>query len=170
MKKVAVMLGLCLIILLPLIGCSNTAALSGLDSKKETAVAVVHSAAVGLSGVMGNYKTEPDRVNFIRAYADPVRFYTDQTGYFFVYTMDSLNVALPNPKELEGQNLYNHQDSKGNYPIRSLAAAAKNGGGFVEYYWIKPGAPSTEEQRKISYVEPIPGTNYFIGTGVYAGN
>jgi signal transduction histidine kinase len=51
-----------------------------------------------------------------------------------------------------------------------LSAAAKNGGGFVEYYWVNPSATTKDEQKKIGYVEPIPETNYFIGTGVYTGN
>jgi signal transduction histidine kinase len=39
------------------------------------------------------------------------------------------------------------------------------GGGYVEFYWVKPGFKT--EFKKLGYVEPIPGTNYFIGTGVY---
>jgi signal transduction histidine kinase len=131
---------------------------------------VVHCTAVGLGEVLGNYQSETDRTNFIRAYIDQIRFYPDQSGYLFVDNYDCLSIALPNPKELEGQNLYNYQDSKGNYVTRMLAAAAKSGGGFVEYYLVKPGSTSAGEQRKISYAEPIPGTNYFIGAGVYIGN
>ncbi|MFA7711690.1 MAG: cache domain-containing protein, partial [Candidatus Neomarinimicrobiota bacterium] len=48
---------------------------------------------------------------------------------------------------------------------RELSAAAATGGGFVEFYWVKPGA--TGEKRKLGYVEPIKNTDYFIGTGVY---
>ena len=171
MKKLAIILGLCLVILLMQIGCGskgdNT---NNLESEKQVAVAVVHSSAIGLSEVLKNYQSETERTNFIRAYIDKIRFYPDQTGYFFVYNFDCLNIALPNPKDLEGQNLYNYQDSKGNFPIRELSEAAKKGGGFVEYYWIKPGSTSHDEQRKISYVEPIPGTDYFIGAGVYTEN
>jgi signal transduction histidine kinase len=42
---------------------------------------------------------------------------------------------------------------------------AKSGGGYVEFYWIKPG--DTGEKKKLGYVESIPNTKYFIGTGVY---
>jgi signal transduction histidine kinase len=66
---------------------------------------------------------------------------------------------------LQGKNLYDYKDGKGNFVIRDLSTAAKNGGGFVEFYWGKPG--STNEFKKLGYVEPIPGTNYFIGSGVY---
>lgn len=52
---------------------------------------------------------------------------------------DCVNIALPNPNKCQGKNLYDHKDSQGKYAIRELSAAAKKGGGFVEYYWIKPG-------------------------------
>ena len=171
MKKLAIILGLCLVTLLTQMGCAiNGDNTSNLESKKQVAVAVVHSTATGLGEVLKDYQGETERTNFIRTYVDKIRFYTDQTGYFFVYNYDCLNIALPNPKELEGQNLYNHQDSKGNFPIREMSAAAKKGGGFVEYFWVNPVSTSKDEQRKISYVEPIPGTDYFIGAGVYTEN
>jgi signal transduction histidine kinase len=42
---------------------------------------------------------------------------------------------------------------------------AQSGGGFLEFYWKKAG--ETEEKLKIGYVEMIPGTNYWIGSGFY---
>ena len=164
MKKLAIILVVCLALLSTAVGCGGNS-LSKLESDKQVAVAVTHSTAIGLGEVLKNYQNETDRTNFIRAYVDQIRFYPDQSGYLFVDNYDCVSIALPNPKELEGQDLYNYQDSKGNYVTRMLSAAARNGGGFVEYYLVKPG--STVEQKKISYVEPIPGTNYFIGAGVY---
>ena len=169
MKKLTIYLGMFLGLLLTAVGCGGSS-LSKLESEKQTAQAVVHSSAVGLGAVLNNDQSETDRINFIRAYIDPVRFYPDQSGYFYVYDFDCVNIAHATQKNLQGQNLYNYEDSKGNYVIRMLAAAAKNGGGFVEYYWVNPSAATKDEQKKIGYVEPIPGTNYFIGTGVYTGN
>jgi signal transduction histidine kinase len=138
-----------------------------LEYEKRIAVAVVHSSAVGMGAVLKNYQSEADRTNFVRTFASPIRFYSDDSGYFFIFTLDGLNIVLANPRELEGQNMFNVQDSKGNYFVRKMAAVARRGGGFVDYYWIKPGSESKEQQRKLGYVEPIPGTNYFIGAGVY---
>ena len=53
------------------------------------------------------------------------------------------------------------------YVIRDLRDKAKNGGGFVEYIWPKPGADDTP---KVSYAEMIPGTDMWLGTGVYLDN
>jgi signal transduction histidine kinase len=132
---------------------------------KQIMKAVVNTSALGLGGVLNKFKTESERTDFIRAYVDKVRFYPDQTGYFFVYTLDCINIALPYPNEWQGKNLYDQKDSHGKYALRELAAAAKKGGDFVEYYWVKPGQAG--DFKKLGYTEAIPGTNYFIGTGVY---
>ncbi len=136
-----------------------------LENNKRIAAAVVHASAIGIGESL---KTMPDSaagVLFIRTYIDSIRFYEDKSGYFYVYNYECYNIAHATQKDLQGKNLYDYQDSKGLYVVRALSEAAKNGGGFVEFHWIKPG--ETGEKLKIGYVEPIPGTNYFIGSGVY---
>jgi signal transduction histidine kinase len=132
---------------------------------KETAKAVVHATALGLGEVLKDVKTEKERVDMIRSFIKPIRFYADQSGYFYVYDFSCLNIAHAIQNDLPGKNLYDHKDVKGKFVIRELSAAAKKGGGYVEFYWVKPG--SKDEFKKTGYVEPILGTNYFIGTGVY---
>jgi hypothetical protein len=141
---------------------------SSIDTYKQIMAVVVHASAVGLGEILKNYKSQAKKTELIRSFVNKTRFFPDQTGYFFVYDYDCLNIALPNPIEWQGKNLYDLKDSHGKYQIRELSAAAKQGGGFVEYYWLKPG--STVHQKKLSYAEPIPGTNYFLGTGVYTKN
>jgi signal transduction histidine kinase len=133
--------------------------------KKQIAVAAVHASAAGLGAVLGQTKSDSERTRFLRAYVNAIRFFSDETGYFFVYNMEGLNIALPNPKEWEGKNLLDHKDSKEQLVIKNLIDLAQKKGGFLEYYWVKPGAKG--EKKKIAYVEPIPNTNYFIGTGYY---
>lgn len=132
---------------------------------KNTAKAVVHSSAVGIGEVLKTIHDSAGKVGIIRIYVDSIRFYDDRSGYFYVYNYQCVNIAHATQKNLQGQDLYNYQDCKGKYVIRELSVAAAQGGGFVEFYWIKPG--STGEKLKIGYVEPIPGTNFFIGSGVY---
>ena len=107
-----------------------------------------------------------DRIELIRAFITPIRFYPDKSGYFYVYDTDCVNIAHAVQKDLQGKNLYDYQDIKGKFVIRELAAKAKEGGGFVEYHWVRPN--SEGEHKKIGYVELIPGTDYFIGDGVYS--
>jgi signal transduction histidine kinase len=136
-----------------------------IECYKETAKTVVHATAVGLGEVLKGVKNENERVDMIRSFVDPIRFYADQSGYFYVYDYSCLNIAHGTQKNLQGKNLYDHKDVKGKCVIRELSAAAKKGGGFVEFYWVRPG--SKDEFKKLGYVEPIPETNYFIGSGVY---
>jgi signal transduction histidine kinase len=138
---------------------------ASIECYKETAKTVVHATAVGLGEILRGIKNEKDRVDMIRSFVGPIRFYADQSGYFYVYDYSCLNLAHGTQKNLQGKNLYDHKDVKGKCVIRELSAAAKNGGGFVEFYWVKPG--SKDEFKKLGYVEPIPETNYFIGSGVY---
>ena len=136
-----------------------------IECQKEIAKTIVHGTALGLGEILRDVKGEKKRIALIRKFISPVRFYVDNTGYFYVYRFNCVNVAHATQKELQGKNLYKHKDAKGKYVIRELSDAAKTGGGFVDFYWLKPGAKG--EQKKVGYVEPIPGTDYFIGTGVY---
>jgi len=136
-----------------------------LQPRKKTAVLVVHLAAQGLGGQYALVADQEKRIRLIRSFIDPIRFYPDDSGYFYVYNYDCINIAHATQKNLEGKNLSDYRDEKGKFVIRELAKAARQGGGFVEYYWARPGAEG--EHLKIGYVEPIPGTDYFIGTGVY---
>lgn len=153
--------------LLILIGCSQsqTGSADSLAWNKKIAVAVIHAEAESLGQLLKNIPNKTDQINLIRTAIDSVRFYDDKSGYFYVYDYYCVNIAHATQKALLDSNLYNHQDSHGKYVIRELSAAAANGGGFVEFYWLKPG--TTGEKRKMGYVEPIPGSAYFIGTGVY---
>ncbi len=132
---------------------------------QDIAIQRVSTAAIGLSGIARDFGDNEEFIDMIRSFVDPIRFYPDKSGYFYVYGYDCVNIAHPTQPDLVGKDLYDYQDSKGAYVIRELAAAAKNGGGFVEYYWVKPGEQG--EHKKVGYVEPIPNTDYFIGTGVY---
>jgi len=137
----------------------------GMECSKDIAKNVVHATALGLGEILKDVKEEDKRVALIQNFISPIRFYQDKSGYFYVYNYACVNIAHATQKDLQGKNLNDHKDVKGKFVIRELSAAAKKGGGFIEFYWVKPGAKG--EQKKMGYVEPIPGTDYFIGTGVY---
>lgn len=125
------------------------------------------SFAEGIGGVFENYISDSlERVEFCRQLIDHVRFFENQSGYFFIYDFDCRNVAHGTQKDLQGEDLYNYQDSKGNYVIRDLVAIARDQGeGTYEYYWNNP--VNGEEEPKLAWVTKIPGINYFIGSGIY---
>ncbi len=144
---------------------SHISKTGSVEQYKEIARVMVNSVAKGLGGALANIKSEKERIELIRSFIAPIRFYPDNSGYFYVYDYKCVNIAHAIQKDLQGKNLYDYKDVKGKYVIRALSEAAKKGGGYVDFYWVKPG--SQEQSAKLGYVEPIPGTDYFIGTGVY---
>lgn len=146
------------------VGCTKCED-DSLEWNKQIAIAYVHSYAISIGEAVVDMPDDSTRIQYIRRAIDPIRFYPDSSGYFYVYDYDCVNIAHARQKNLQDQNLYDYTDSRGKYVIRELSAMAQSGGGYVEFYWIKPG--ETGEKQKLGYVEPIPNTDYFIGTGVY---
>ena len=146
---------------------SSEPSLTPLESNMDASKNVTLSTAEGFGGVFENiFKDSAAQVQFIRLFNDSIRFFSNHSGYFFVVDLDGNCLANAASKSLEGTSVYDLQDSKGTYFIREMILLAKNPGfGFEEYYWKNPST-STDE-KKISYVHRIPGTDYFIGAGVY---
>jgi signal transduction histidine kinase len=127
---------------------------------------VTKSMAEGLSGGKELMTDSIDYVMFCRDFIDNIRFFDNQSGYFFIYDFDCVNVAHGTQKDLQGENLYNYQDSQGNFVIRELVDIARNSGnGYFEYYWNNP--VNDNEEPKKAYVYKLPGIDYLIGSGVY---
>jgi signal transduction histidine kinase len=165
-NRLVSMLTIILVLAVFLAACSQTGTtLSNEESNNRMAKATTHVAAVGLGETLKGVMDENLRIDLIQKFIDPIRFFDDQTGYFYVYNYNCINIAHAVDKTLVGKDLTQYKDTKGKFVIQELSAAAKKGGGFVEYYWPHP--QTKQEVRKIGYVEPIPDTDYFIGTGYY---
>jgi signal transduction histidine kinase len=147
------------------VSCSSKATVSLEESNQRVAKASTHVAAVGLGDLLQDITEETQRKETVRTFIDPIRFLDDQSGYFYVYYYNCVNLAHAIDKSLQDQDLTDYLDMHGDYVIRELSESAKEGGGFETFYWPHP--ETKKEQRKIGYVEPIPGTDYFIGTGFY---
>lgn len=140
--------------------------------KTEEAIDFSHSAqikvsvdtlAATLATVLKSAGSAPEQERMLLDMLKDVRFDEDKSGYFFVYK-DTVNIVTgPNP-ELQGRDLKDMKDANGIFVIRELFERARNGGGFLEYLWPKPGKGAAP---KIGYATMIPGTAYWIGTGVY---
>ncbi len=135
------------------------------DQKAKLQVGT-HTIATALGVVVKGVADTDRQVEMIRQAVDPIRFEADQSGYYFVYR-GTVNVALPPKKELQGKDLADNADKNGVYFVKDLGKAASNGGGFVEYVFPKPGKG---DQPKLGYAEMIPGTDMWIGTGIYIDN
>lgn len=137
-----------------------------LQGEKGKIKAAAHSMALALGTAMTYARNPDEQMELARSLVEKVRFEQDASGYYFVYR-DTTNIALPPRPELVGQDLRDFIDSDGVFYVRELARQAHAGGGYVSYVFPKP---SGKQERKLSYSEMIPGTDMWVGTGVYIDN
>lgn len=86
-------------------------------------------------------------------------------GYFFVYDWDGIALVLPHQKDRIGKNWWDVEDFKGKKLLQELIYVAKQGGGFVDYFWHKPS--KQEPLPKLSYAISLDKWRWMVGTGVY---
>ncbi len=85
--------------------------------------------------------------------------------YFFVYDDKGTNVVHGAKPEREGKNFLDTQDAKGYAYLPDMIKEAKSGGGYIYYWFPKPG--SNDAFPKISYVRYFEPWGWVIGTGIY---
>ncbi len=126
---------------------------------------VVDVTASGLGSLLQNETSRQKQIQIVAKYIKPIRFFPDSSGYFFVYDTNGICVAHATQPELVNKDLSGLRDARGVYVIQKFIGIAKNGGGFLEYSWQKP--PTGQANEKLGYVSLIPGTELFIGSGIY---
>ncbi|MCF6247582.1 MAG: cache domain-containing protein, partial [Desulfobacula sp.] len=136
-----------------------------LEAQKDKIKVATHSMAVALSNMLKDADSEEKKINIVRKGLAGIRFEADKSGYFFV-NKDTTMIAHIK-KSLLGRDLKGLKDKNGVLLIQELKKQAESGGGFVTYIWDKPGKGDTP---KLSYAQMIPGTKFWIGTGVYLDN
>ncbi|WP_432736980.1 methyl-accepting chemotaxis protein [Maridesulfovibrio sp. FT414] len=141
----------------------ETGMMQGHKDKIEVAT---RAAANILGEQLKGISSEEAKVDFVRKAVDKFRFEDDGSGYFFIYKGTEV-ITVPTKKSLQGKDLSTAKDKNGVFFVKELYKAASNGGGFVEYVFDKPGKGV---QPKLGYSTMIPGTDMWIGTGVYVDN
>ena len=81
--------------------------------------------------------------------------------YIFVGQYDGLSLLGP----ASGRNMLQVTDAKGVKIVHELIAAAQKGGGYLEY--MLPPISDSPSVPKLSYVAPVPGWQWYVGTGVH---
>ena len=99
-----------------------------------------------------------------------MRYGEHKNGYFFAYKWDkngNYYFAFHGTKPyLNGKKTdINKPDVKGNRFRAKLIEAAKQGGGFVKYYYKKPSTGQIEP--KLAYAVLIPKVNWVLVSGIY---
>ncbi|PID77559.1 MAG: chemotaxis protein [Deltaproteobacteria bacterium] len=137
-----------------------------LEGHKDKLQVATHSMALSLGQAIAGISDKERQKEILRAAVDDIRFEKDKSGYFFIYE-GTVNVALPTKPEIIGRDLGQAKDKNNVFFVRQMYENARNGGGFIEYIWPKPGAGDVS---KLAFSEAIPGSNFWIGTGVYIDN
>ncbi|MGE5470666.1 MAG: methyl-accepting chemotaxis protein [Bacteroidota bacterium] len=138
-----------------------------LDDRKQKTQNLVE---VG-SGILSHYQklaaagkiSEDDAKQAARETLRDIRY--GGTDYFFVVDTSHKYVLFPGKPEFEGQDKSDMKDANGKFLIQELVAAAKAGGGFVDYWFPRSGQQQAEP--KLSYAQLFTPWNWVIGTGIY---
>ncbi|WP_217581957.1 MULTISPECIES: methyl-accepting chemotaxis protein [Lysinibacillus] len=88
----------------------------------------------------------------------------DLGEYGYIYVLDDKGTLTTHPTR-EGDNLWNDQDSSGNYFIREVTDRALDGGGFTKYEFELPGQNVLAD--KIIYSAKDPHWGWIIASGTY---
>lgn len=87
--------------------------------------------------------------------------------YVFLMDLDGKMIAHPiKPALTERDNLLEVKDTDGKpLFVEFVEVAGKQGSGWVDYMWPKPG--EEKPSVKSSYIYRVEGTPYFVGAGIY---
>jgi methyl-accepting chemotaxis protein len=87
-----------------------------------------------------------------------------EEGYFWADDLEGNNIVLLG-KDVEGTNRLELQDVNGKYIVKELIQLAKDGGGYLDYYFPKPGEEEASPKRGYAALfEPF---QWEVGTGNY---
>ncbi|MCZ8532238.1 methyl-accepting chemotaxis protein [Psychrobacillus psychrodurans] len=87
-----------------------------------------------------------------------------KNGYMFVLDNEGLEIAHPT---LEGQNLWESEDSNGVKFVQDIVKTGNDGGGFVYYQWPHP-TDENQIETKISYTETDPYWGWVVNSSTYS--
>jgi methyl-accepting chemotaxis protein len=100
------------------------------------------------------------------ALADLETLRYDEKEYFWVNDMGPVVLMHPFSKGLIGKNVGDIKDPTGKQLfLEMVSVVKKNGNGFVDYAWPKPGLE--KPVPKISYVKGFAPWGWILGTGIY---
>ncbi len=127
----------------------------------ETAHSMIgHHLALAKSGAM----SEADAKAAAMAATKAMRY--DENQYFWINDMRPAMVMHPMDPSLDGKDLSGNKDPNGKAIfVEMVEVCRKQGAGFVDYLWPKPGSP--KPVPKISYVKGVPEWGWIVGSGIY---
>ncbi|MGO7213564.1 methyl-accepting chemotaxis protein [Rhizobium ruizarguesonis] len=143
---------------------------SELEAERKAGLAQMDATALGIfdkyykmeqAGTMTREQAQAAAKDVIGA----MRYGAD--GYFWINDMRPTMVMHPIKPALNGTDISQMKDPTGKFLfVEFVNKVKKDGKGFVDYLWPKPGAD--EPVLKYSYVAGFEPWGWIVGTGVYA--
>jgi len=137
-------------------------------TKKRIKARTYEAAAISRNIYQQNktVKSKPEITKMILDALRPIRF-EGESGYYFMTDFNGIEILFADKPEIEGKNLFDMQDTHGQYVVKDMIEIAKQSGeGFYHYHWTKPGRKGNNF-KKISFIKYIEPLNCFVGTGLY---
>ena len=127
----------------------------------ETASGVIeHFHAQEKSGELSREAAQAAAMGAVKA----LRY--EEKDYFWINDMGPVMVMHPIKPKLDGQDLAGFADPAGKHLfVEFVNEVKRNGAGFVNYLWPKPGME--EPVEKVSYVKGFAPWGWIIGSGIY---
>jgi methyl-accepting chemotaxis protein len=103
----------------------------------------------------------------LKSIVDATRY--GDSGYFWINDTNAVIVIHPIKPALNGKDMASFKDEDGKQIFSEFAALAKKDGeGFVDYVWAKPGFE--KPQPKVSFIKLFKPYNWVVGTGEYVSD
>ncbi len=130
----------------------------------ETTYGVLeHFHSLEAKGVLSAHQAQQSALQTIRG----MRY--DGSEYFWINDMTPKMVMHPIKPALDGKELSGIKDPAGKALFMEMVdVAEKQGAGFVNYMWTKPG--SEKPVDKVSYIKGFKPWGWIVGSGVYVDN
>ncbi|MGD9330120.1 MAG: methyl-accepting chemotaxis protein [Desulfobacterales bacterium] len=121
---------------------------------------VAHYASQAEKGVISIEAAQKQAREAVQA----IRY--ESKDYFWINDMTPRMIMHPIKPQLNGKDISGVKDPNGKFLfLEMVKVCQKDGAGFVDYMWPKPGVD--EPQPKISYVKLFPQWQWIIGSGIY---
>ncbi|PSV12307.1 chemotaxis protein [Photobacterium kishitanii] len=134
------------------------------ERQKELKDAVLITKHV-IDNMIAKGNNEQDTIKEIEALLNPLRFADNNAGYFFIYTIEGINVVHPLNSAIQGTNQIAAIDANGIRYIQALIQSSKGHNQFVEYSF--PKNEGQQPQLKKSYAATVNNGKWILGTGLY---
>ena len=127
----------------------------------ETAYSVMESAyQKEKSGALTRVEAQKQALQIIKE----LRY--DGENYFWINDLRPYMIMHPFKPNLDGTDLTDFADPNGKHLfVEFVNTVKKNGAGFVDYYWPKPG--KEKPVPKLSFVKGFTPWSWLVGSGVY---